>query len=435
MRFPQAFQCFAGEDTGSMTAFSIMIATSLLMLGGLAVDATGVMTDIVHLQAAADSAAHAALYTRDSNSADIAKKKAIDVARGNLPQVYFGDVLHTQDIIFGTWDETARQFLPDPVAVEAVQVRLDRTAANGNPYQTLVLYLANINAVDLQVQSTYEAYDPMCFREGFVADGVVDIQSNNAFTNGFCIHSNTYVSLNSNNFFEPGTVVSMPDLRTLQIPSSGMSTNTGLQAALRQGSYNIRVLSRVNDIIAHVADPSSPYFRSYITDPVPVTLTGSRIDASNLLPGHVYSWNCSGNSGTIQGNQGIISKVVIETSCPVKFANGAVFEDATILTTSTDAKSFSGPSGVVLGKNDNCAPGGVMQLVSKGGMDFAANLEMYGSQLLGIGQIKFAARANGVQGASMVSHVGVDGTSNMAMGFCGTGMEGNFVAKYFRLVR
>ena len=45
-------------------------------------------------------------------------------------------------------------------------------------------------------------YDPDCLREGFVAQGMVDIQSNNTFKNGFCIHSNTVVKVSSGNVFE-----------------------------------------------------------------------------------------------------------------------------------------------------------------------------------------------------------------------------------------
>ena len=425
---------FLNATAGVVSAFSLFLSVTLLMLGGLALDASAVMTENVHLQAANDSAAHAALLTRETQSADIAKAKALDVAKANLPQIYYGTVVYLSDVVFGTWDNSTRKFAANPDSSQAVQVQMHRAESNGNSYRTLLLWLAGLWSFDIQTASTYESYNPMCFNEGFVADGVVDIQSNNTFGDGFCIHSNTYVSLNSNNTFEPGSVVSMPDLRTLQIPSSGMKTNLGLGAALRQGSYNIRVLKRINDIIAHVGDPASTYYRPYITNPAPVALTGTKIDASNLPPGHIYTWNCGGNSGTIDGTKGTISNVVIETACPVKFGANTAVENTTILNTSTDVKSFSGPSGVALGKNDNCAPGGGVQLVSLGGMDFAANLEMYGSQLLGMGQINFAARANGIKGASMVSHTGIDGTSNMDMGICDTGMEGNFIAHYFRLV-
>lgn len=434
MALLQRLNRFCGDMAGVVSAFSLFLTVTLLMIGGLALDGSAVMTENVHLQAANDSTAHAALLTRETKSADEAKAKALDVAKANLPHTYYGDVVYLSDVVFGTWDASTRKFRADPTSSQAVRVQMHRADSSGNSYRTLLLWLTNMWKLDIQTASTYQSYNPMCFNEGFVSDGVVDIQSNNMFGDGFCIHSNTYVSINSNNTFEPGSVVSMPDLRNLQIPSSGLRTNLGLGAALRQGSYNIRVLNRINDIIAKVGDPTSSYYRPYITDPAPVDVAGSKIDATNLPPGHIYNWNCGGGSGTLDGSKGTISNVVIKTSCQVKFSANSAVENAAILTTSTDNKSFNGPSGVALGKNDNCANGGDVQLVSLGGMDFAANLEMYGSQLLGLGQIKFAARANGIQGASMVSRTGIDGTSNMHMGICGTGMENNFIAHYFRLV-
>lgn len=96
--------------------------------------------------------------------------------------------------------------------------------------------------------------------------------------------------------------------------------------------------------------------------------------------------------------------------------------------------SFSASSGLTLGKNDGCAEGGGVQLVTLGGMSLSANLAMYGSQLLAMKDIEFAARADGFQGAAIVSGGFISGTSNMNMSFCGTGMEDNFVAQYFRMV-
>ena len=63
----------------------------------------------------------------------------------------------------------------------------------------------------------------------------------------------------------------------------------------------------------------------------------------------------------------------------------------------------------------------------------AADLRVYGGQIIALGDITFSANANGIQGASLISGQEISGTSNMDMGFCGTGMEGNYEAPYFRL--
>ena len=74
-----------------------------------------------------------------------------------------------------------------------------------------------------------------------LAEDVVEIQSNNSYFNGFCIHSNSWVEVNNNNFFEPGTIVSMPDMDDLVVPNDGLDEekNEGLVDALREGKYRI----------------------------------------------------------------------------------------------------------------------------------------------------------------------------------------------------
>ena len=59
--------------------------------------------------------------------------------------------------------------------------------------------------------------------------------------------------------------------------------------------------------------------------------------------------------------------------------------------------------------------GGGAQIITWGGFDVAAGLEMYGSQIIAAGPIAFAANADGIQGASMVSGETIDGTSNMSL--------------------
>ena len=71
-----------------------------------------------------------------------------------------------------------------------------------------------------------------------------------------------------------------------------------------------------------------------------------------------------------------------------------------------------------------------------GGVNFPANLSVYGSQIIAQLKIDFEANANGVEGVSMVAGGEIDSTSNMNMGFCnGAGMEHTFQAEYFRMAR
>lgn len=425
---------FLRRDEAAISVLGLFFFASSVLLASYAIDVSNVEAQRTLMQATADSAAHDALVTREFNSRDDSITAAVNRANAMMPEATYGIALRPEDVVFGTWDTKTRTFTADNTSRKAVQVKLRRTAAGGNAVKTYLMRLVGVPTLDVVMTSTFATYQPQCLREGFVAEGVVDVQSNNNYFNGFCIHSNTYVSLNSNNYFEPGTVVSMPDLSLLELPKSGYDTNIGLTEALRQGSINIKVLRRIQKIINDVSNPNSPYYPTFLTDPTPRTITKGTITAADLVPGHIYNWSCNtGNGGTID-NGAVVTGVVIIANCPVKLGNGSAMEDAVLLTTDTSAKSINSPNGFRLGRNDNCAPGGGARIVSLGGMDFAAALEMYGSQLLGMGDIVFAAQANGIQGASMISNGVISGTSNMSMSYCNGNVD-EFTAAYFHMVQ
>lgn len=425
---------FTRSAEGNASVWSLMMIATFLYLGGYAVDVSNLSTETIRLQAAVDTAAHAALVEREYNSADDAKLKGIALARANLAVDTYGDILTEENIVFGSWDQDTLTFTADPDLTDAVMATAFRNETNGNPLDTFMWQVVGVDNFNLAARSIYTTYEPTCFREGFVATAQVDIQSNNSYFNGFCIHSNSYVSMNSNNFFESGTVVSMPDLDLLELPNSGFESNAGLQGALREGSYNIRIIERIDDIIDTIDEPDSPLRPDYLTTTVTTTFTKKILDETDLLPGALYYWNCLGNKGAIKSVAAPIKEVVIVTPCEVTFGANAELHDVVIVNSNTSTTAFVAPSGLTLGKDDGCAEGGGAQLVTLGGMNFASNLSMYGAQLLAMKDIEFSANADGIEGAAMVSGGAISGTSNMNMAMCGTGMEDNFVAQYFRMV-
>jgi len=421
----------ARKDEGTITILALYFLAGTLLASAFAVDFAYLQSARTQLQIAADSAAHAALYYRETNSAQEAKAKAVEVASHDMPQAAYGAVLRVDDVEFGHWDRDTRTFTPDPSSVTAVRVRPSRSEDGGNPVTTYLFKLMNHENWDIRTEAIFTTFQPPCLREGFVADGVVDIQSNNGFANGFCIHSNSYVSLNSNNNFEPGTVVSMPDLNALDLPKSGFKTNEGLQVALRRGYYRLRVLNKIDDILADLDAGYGPYVPDYITG-MHVYMSGSKFTAADFTENRIHRIGCNGSKITIEPDTHL-KNVVILTSCQVFFGQGVVLENVVFFNESTHTKSFTAPSGLSIGANDDCAPGGGAQLVTYGGVDVAADLQLFGGQIIALGNIAFSANAGGIQGASMISGGEISGTSNMDMGFCGTGMADNFEAPYFRL--
>ena len=65
----------------------------------------------------------------------------------------------------------------------------------------------------------------------------------------------------------------------------------------------------------------------------------------------------------------------------------------------------------------------------------AAKLSMFGGQILAKKDVDFAANADGLQGASIVTRGKINGTSNSRMGFCLSGMEQNFETNYYRMAQ
>ena len=171
----------------------------------------------------------------------------------------------TTDVNFGVWDKSELTFLENADSKTAVRVQAMMKQERDNASRNLLLRLIGQDTFDVGVESVYSTYFPGCFTEGFVAEEVVDIQSNNSFTNGFCIHSNQYVSMNQNNYFEAGTVVSMPNVEDLDIPKSGFDKNDGLQTALRAGKYRLRLLNQLPDIIESFWSAKAEHLPPYVS--------------------------------------------------------------------------------------------------------------------------------------------------------------------------
>lgn len=459
---------FARSERGSITSGGLILIVVFLAIGGIAVDVSNAYNQRTHLQLAADVAAHSALYDRNllGADADSAKTSAIDLAFRNMPEDHYGEVLTEEDIEFGVWDGATRTFTPDEDSRTAVRVVTHRTEESENEISTLLLHFAGFDSWDVETVSVFETFEPPCLSEGFVAEELVDIQSNNSYFNGFCIHSNNVVSVNSNNYFEEGTIVSMPDTANLDLPASGFDSNLGLEQALRYGAMYLRIINALRtvrttpwdtaraDMWTFIQLASRDGQRDYITknarrltvvngkpaasvstdDTAEIGKDLKARDGTIALRANAVNYiNCT-NSTTQLGIDQTISNLVIITNCQIQFGADGALEDALIATTHTNDASISGPATTRIGKNDDCAAGGGAQLVTLGGIKFSSGVNVNGGQFIALKDIEFAANGDGLNGASFISGDTVSGTSNMNMGLCGTGMEDNLTLDYFRMV-
>jgi hypothetical protein len=441
---------FVRRDEGAITALSLFLLIASAMIGGIALDVANVMNQRTKLQVTADSAAHAALVERvglrwgEFKTEAEAVDFAIELARTNMPPDRYGNVLIADEIEFGFWINSSQvpledRFTQDVTPNRAVRVHSGRNENLGNAIPTFLLRMVGLDMWNVTTPSVFMTYQPICLREGFVAEGRVDMQSNNEYLRGFCVHSNSYVSINQNNYFEEGTIVSMPDLDLLELPNSGYEKNEGLEAALREGSMDLRILRELDTIIAGLRSADRDFIPDYITSTAPndMTLTqnNNKLTQDDLVAGAVNDINCTRSGGKISiPNSEVIRDVVIVTNCSIEMGSNARIENSVVATTSTSATSITGASGSTFGEEDDCAPGGGTQVITLGGLRFPSDLGIFGSQLLAAGDVEFAARADGIQGASIVAGGEIDATSNSTMALCNSGMEGNFELPYFRMV-
>jgi len=437
------------DEEGGITILGLFLFLGVMMAGGLALDTSNAIKNRAQLQNAADAAAHAALYWTEWKPEEEAKEKAIEVAKANMPVDAFGNILATADVEFGIWDAATRTFTPSPGSITAVRVMARRTAATDNAMGTMLLRMVGLNSFDLYADSVWETFHQGCMREGFVAEGIVDLQSSNTYRDGFCVHSNSHVEINQNNYFEGdngmgGTIVSMPNSGDIQLPNSGYEQNEGLREALRSGGMNLRLLNQITPIIEQYKDPTSSRQESHIvgttsTDYILHNSIGSntKITDGMLTENRVNMFYCgtTGNGTVTIENDVVLENMVIHTDCDIKFNSGAALENTTLITESTGNRSISAPSGFRLGRNDTCGTGGGANIITRGTFDVAAGLEVYGGQIIAEGDILFTANADGIEGASFISGGVISGTSNMDMGFCDNGMETIIEVDYFRMVQ
>jgi len=92
---------FAKDEEGTITPFAIIMVLIFISIGGLAVDFNKAVSERTQLQTAADSAAHAALYSVEFKSHDEARTDALNVIQSMLPASAYKDAMLTSDIEFG----------------------------------------------------------------------------------------------------------------------------------------------------------------------------------------------------------------------------------------------------------------------------------------------------------------------------------------------
>ena len=464
---------FIRDEEGSGTIWALFWSVIFLLMAGLAIDVSNAHRNRMLLQVTADASALAALvaysepvkyaaYTSGTGTALTAEGRAQDVAVSlsgeNMPEERNGVVLAPADVRFGRFENGT--FTEG--AGDAIEVITRRTQDNANPVPTILLSLLDIlPSWDLYGRAVAERYRPDCETDGIITLGVIDLQSNNLFSNGICLHGGSGIEVNQNNVFADGVRVSLPSRRLLTVPGDDPSRNIGLEDALSYGDLMPQLAMQADDILTGLSDLSSDWQPDYITSnemAQVIYVNENAFDPGTMIPGNVYQVSCTGGSSVLnllgsggavpdagkgKGNTDeasgavqptIIENVVVVTDCEIRFDQNTILRDAIIGTTATTDRSVSGSSGVSIGEPDLCTEGGGAQIVTAGGMRFAAQMEFHGSQLVSKGPVSIAAQVNGLSGTSIQSLSRIDLASNNSAGLCEGKADPVLQSYYYRLV-
>ena len=444
----------ARDEDGAISVLNVFFTVALAIFAGLAIDMSSLISARTQLQVAADVAGHAALYTRtETGDPDLAKDTAVKVAAANMENSRFGTILTTSDIHFGTYDQATKSFSVDETQPNAVWVETSRLGEKANPVSSFLLQFIGIWDWDVRTTSVFTREVLPCTTDGFYANGRVDMQSNNSFMKGFCIHSDSQVELNQNNFFDydNGVRVSMPTYANLILADDGYAQNTNLwEARMERGPYNLNVENLIDDIIDGIRTGHVDYARSYITDLTVLTVTPgsgagtgadggdtavggkkkggggggkSELSMADLTKGRIHEVECTSGT-TLSVAAETFEDVVVITDCDFSFANGVILSNATFITESLHAdNSIGSPQGLTIGTASGCNTNGSATLVTRGGMKSAAKMSLFGGQVVAAGNVNFAAQGVGFGSASVIAGGEIDGTSLATFSGCTVGND------------
>lgn len=410
---------FLQDEQGAASLWGILWFMILATVLGVSVDGTNAFRKQTMLQATADAAALAAAIDLPRTVA--ASSSAIEFAQMNMPPEVYGDVLVEQDIEFGVWDPENRVLYTDAATPDAVSVTVRANYARGNAVFASFLRLAGVEGWELEARAVAQKFTPQCFTDGLVARGYVDTSSNNAYYNNFCIHGQQGVHIQNGNSFELGTNVSMPDLSLLQIPSDGFDSNPGLREALREGILDPRMVDRVSELFDMLLDPTSPIQPTYINTEKPVIEVDCNFDLADAQAHRIYHVVCADNKQIQIPGGTLTHDLVILAESQVKIPANAELQDVLLISRAdikNDGSNIHFSSGAELGRPDDCADGGGVQILTTENVFLSSSITWNGVQVVTAKHAELGASDYGVKGLSVQAGGNITLTSNNDFGLC-----------------
>ena len=435
-----SIQSFLSDDRGGGTVMGLLWFALVIGTFGLAIEITDGSRERTLLQAAADAAALAGVVELP-NETD-AVTTAVDYASNGAAVRDDVDAPTPEDVTVGTWNRATRALLPGGTQPDAIMVRLRQAAPESDALPVNFLRRTGLITQDIEVQAVAQRYVPDCLREGLIANGRVDISSNNGFVNQICIHGQSGVGLQKDNYFARGVNVSMPDLENmLTTPNGAMTSNPGLPGALHEQSFKTRLVPHVGEYMDDLLTKQSYVLPAYVNAELPIIVKDETWNFADLMSGRVYHVQCAADRNLEIPANTVLVSVVLISDCNISVGAGVSMISVILAsraggggTEPLDTPTIGFSDAVNLGLPDNCTPGGGVQIFSNASVRFSSSMTINGVQVVAKGNIALAARENGTNGIN--AHAGQDIrlTSSNMFGICTGGSPQFLPVWYYRLV-
>lgn len=356
---------FASNENGGGTVFSLFVFMILCVILGIMVDATNAWRNSTILASAADMGSHAgAVVLANSGSEEDALTAARTQVRRNIPVETFGDTVGLDDDVFLLHFDPETRELSYAGPKNAVAVRTNRMAERNNAVGTFLLSFAGVLSWDVREVSVtaYEVSTVCRGTDGIFAEQAIRASSQNRFGTGYCVHSNDHVWLPQLNEFDPGSLVSMPDLddcnnKCTDEANPGIATTELNMIFPDFGEFIQSTYDAFNVDGVDAADKAAFFAGREVGDLtalreagiVPldsdpelgdvIELSHAEFHALERLPsGLVYRVQCSsgGNGPSTQlnfsGTSGQMRDAALLTNCSLDFEDGSEIEGSLVVT-------------------------------------------------------------------------------------------------------
>ena len=331
--------------------------------------------------------------------------RANTYAEQNMSAAIFDDVVLDGDIVLGNWDRDTRTFVAALEPLNAVRIIARRSAANANPNSVFLAGLMGLpNQINVEMAGIAWSTVADCFSNGFIGEGVVDIQNTNTLT-GFCMRGNEGMRIQGDNTFDEDSVVSILEAGTrLGYDFAESEPNLGYCDA--QGYIPNDEAREIAGAEAVVDDMVAYYNLPDFLTPANQQIVSTAF-AGPFVPGTFYHIS-NGDDFTIKSdisNVGIYSEKEINTDSGLVFQNVVLISDGDI-NFGSDTQIGAIAYGESLPNPLLCADisGGVF-IASKTNVTFQSNNAISGMQVIAGGDFTMQSN-NKVFGAAAVQAEG-----------------------------